>query len=109
MGNVPKCHKGRPTLAGGTGSVTVSGEQAEDIGGTGGQNDVEGVATGDVVEDLGEVEHGFRPRFKRRELDRMSVCVVQLGTAAFNFGVEGLDAEVEAAGFGTADVVVFRR
>jgi hypothetical protein len=87
----------------------VGGEEAEDIGGTGGQNDVEGVAAGDLVEDLGEVEHGFRPRLKLRELERMGVCVIELRTAAFNFIVQGLDADFEAAGFGTAEVVVLHR
>jgi hypothetical protein len=68
---------------------------------------VEGVAAGDLVEHLGEVEDGFRPRFKLRELDRVGLCVIELRTAAFNFRVEGLDADLEAAGFGTADAVVF--
>jgi len=69
--------------------VTVSGEQAEDAGGTGRQNDVQGVTTGDQVEDLGEVEHGFRPRLKRRELDRMTQGEVK----SLSSGV-GIDLEL---------------
>jgi hypothetical protein len=84
----------------------MGGEQGEGIGGAGRQDNVEGEAAGDFVEDLGDVGDRVRPGLEGGEVNGVGVGVIKLSAEAFDFCVEGAEAEVETFGFVAADVVV---
>jgi hypothetical protein len=67
---------------------------------------MEGKAAGNLIENLGDIGDWVGPGFERGEVNGVGLGVIELSTEAFDLGVEGAEAEVEA--FGSADVVVLR-
>ena len=85
----------------------VGGPEGHGIGRAGRQDEVEGVAAGDLVESFGAI-HRFWPRLDGRQLDGVGLRFqIEFSPTFGDFGVEGFDAEVEAFGFGAASAVVF--
>jgi len=86
--------------------VGVRVPEGDGLGTAARQDDTENEAVGDLVEDFRAVD-GFGPGFNDRQFDGAGLgVVVGFESAPGDFGVEGLEADAEAHGFGFADAVV---
>jgi len=86
--------------------VRVSGPEGEDCRRAGWQEDRAHEAGEDLVQDFLSVD-GLGPGFNEGQLDGAGLgIVVGLESAAGDFGVESLEADAEAGGFGLAGAIV---
>ena len=89
--------------------MRVSGEEGQGIGGTGRQDNVKGIAGGDLVHKFRCVEHGAGPWLDDGEFDGVGLGVVgNLRAAACDFSIERGDAQAQMLGFGAANTIVLR-
>jgi len=87
--------------------IGVRDPEGENDGGAGVEVEVKEEAVMDLVKEGGGVGDGFGPGGELGQDDGIGLGVVFEAAGAFDFVIEGGEAEVEAFGFGAADVVVF--